>query len=355
MSGRAYTEHRLCIGDTARANFMPMFVAIHVCIVMLFEAIFESNRLPMLRMAVAVPVQTGLRSLAADAYDRVVSRPNPGETAQEKARKGMNSTGFPETCEAAVRRRYASGTTGSTLLIALLCSAAWSPAPAQIPTIGPNGLVNAATGRNAAGAPVTARGSLVTIHGGNLSSATVRAADFPLRTQLGGTQLLFGNAPAPLLYVSPGEIIAQVPFEIPDVSTVDLTVDNGTARSTPLKVTLLAQDPGIFVAIKSSGDQVTSSNPVRRGDAVTIYATGLGALIANIASGQPGPSSPRASSAVIPTVTIGGQRMTVQFAGLAPGEVVYQINATAPANLAAPSSDISIEPCAPLSIVSMLQ
>jgi uncharacterized protein (TIGR03437 family) len=172
---------------------------------------------------------------------------------------------------------------------------------------------------------------------------------------MGGTQVFFGNAPAPLLYVSPGEIIAQVPFEIPDVMTVDMAVENGTARSMPLKVTLLAQDPGIFVALKSSGEQVGSSNPVMPGDEVTIYATGLGGLIANVASGQPGPSSPLASVAAIPSVTIGGQRMTVQFAGLAPGQVLYEIKATAPADLAAPSSDISIEPCAPLSVVSTLQ
>jgi hypothetical protein len=88
-------------------------------------------------------------------------------------------------------------------LVWLLYSAAWLPAQAQMPTINPNGLVNAATGRSASSIPVTARGTIVSIYGNNLASVTLRANGFPLPKDLGGVQVVFGGLPAALLYVSP--------------------------------------------------------------------------------------------------------------------------------------------------------
>ena len=185
-------------------------------------------------------------------------------------------------------------------------------------------------------------GALVTIYGSNLASATLTVNSFPLPTKLGDTQVLFGNLPAPLLFVSPSQINAQVPFELLDVSSVDLVVRNRNGNSATLNVTLLAQDPGIFVALKSGGP-ISSSNPVFAGDSITIYATGLGAVLPPAPSGQPGPSNPLAVVAIPPVVKVGAQTASLDFAGLAPGQVIYQINATAPTDLASPTSDVSLE------------
>src|SRR5437867_1874878 len=89
---------------------------------------------------------------------------------------------------------------------------------AQTPVVVPQGFVNAATGRSAFGVPVAARGSLVSIYGSNLSAIITSATGVPLPTQLPGTQtqVLFGGIAAPLLFVSPVQINAQVPFELPD-------------------------------------------------------------------------------------------------------------------------------------------
>jgi uncharacterized protein (TIGR03437 family) len=228
------------------------------------------------------------------------------------------------------------------LLTWLLCSAAWLPAQAQIPTINPNGLVNAATGRSASSIPVAARGSIVSIYGNNLASATLTANGFPLPKDLGGVQVVFGGLPAALLYVSPSQIDAQVPFELPDVSVVDLVVQNGNASSAALSVTLLAQDPGIFKVI-ASGALVSPMNPVFAGESITIWANGLGAVLPAVPSGQPGPSNPPAVVAITPVVKLGGLQVNVDFAGLAPGQVIYQINATAPVDLAAPTSEVTVE------------
>jgi uncharacterized protein (TIGR03437 family) len=223
----------------------------------------------------------------------------------------------------------------------LLCSAIWLPAQAQTPVIAPNGLVNAATGRSSSSVPVAARGEIVSIYGANLAGGTQMADVFPLPTQLGGTQVLFGGIAAPLLYVSPTQINAQVPFELPDVSVVDLIVRNGSGTSVPLKVTLLAQDPGIFVALKL-GIPISTSNPVFAGDSIIIYATGLGAVVPPVPSGQPGSANPLSIVAITPVLSVGGLAATVNVAAFAPGQVIYQINATAPANLPGPTIDIEL-------------
>ncbi len=224
----------------------------------------------------------------------------------------------------------------------LLCAAACLPAQAQIPTVDQNGLVNAATGRSASSIPVTARGSIVSIFGKNLTSVTLAANAFPLPKELGGVQVLFGNIPAALLYVSPSQINAQVPFELPDVSAVDLVVQNGSGNSAALVVTLLAQDPGIFVTTHS-GIPVSPANPVSAGESITIWATGLGAVLPPVPTGEPGPSSPPAVAAITPVVKVGGRPVNVNFAIFAPGRVIYEISATAPADLVAPTSEVTVE------------
>ncbi len=225
-----------------------------------------------------------------------------------------------------------------TLLMWLVCAAAWLPAQAQIPTINPDGLVNAATGRSASSIPVTARGTIVSIYGHNFSTGPITANGFPLPKELGGVQVLFGSLPAALLYVSPSQINAQVPFEIPDVSSVDLVVRSDSGNSVGLKVTLLAQDPGIFSI------RVSPATPVSAGESFTIWANGLGAVLPAVPSGEPGPENPPAIAAITPVVKLGGRHVVVDFAGLAPGQVIYQINATAPADLAAPTSEVTVEP-----------
>jgi uncharacterized protein (TIGR03437 family) len=46
---------------------------------------------------------------------------------------------------------------------------------------------------------------------------------------------------------------------------------------------------------------------------------------------MPAPSNPLPLATVMPTVTLGGVNLTINYAGLAPGEVgVYQINASVP-------------------------
>jgi uncharacterized protein (TIGR03437 family) len=76
---------------------------------------------------------------------------------------------------------------------------------------------------------------------------------------------------------------------------------------------------------------VTLSNPIRREDTISIYLTGLGNTLPAIEAGTPAGSSPLPLAVVAPSVQIGNEPLTIEFAGLAPGQVgVYQINAYVP-------------------------
>src|SRR5579859_1301561 len=81
--------------------------------------------------------------------------------------------------------------------------------PAQNPSVNPQGIVNLATSKAGAG---VAPGELVSIFGTNLAASTVTFSGATVPTQLGGTQVFFGGLSAPLFYVSPNQINAQVPL-----------------------------------------------------------------------------------------------------------------------------------------------
>ena len=71
-------------------------------------------------------------------------------------------------------------------------------------------VVNAASLQAGAVAP----GSLITIFGSNLANAALSAPATQPPHSLGGVTLSINGIPAPLLYVSAGQINAQVPFEV---------------------------------------------------------------------------------------------------------------------------------------------
>ena len=80
------------------------------------------------------------------------------------------------------------------------------------------------------------------------------------------------------------------------------------------------------------------SRPVRKGESVSLYGTGLGDVRNRPALGSPSPTNPLATTLATPTVTVGDVPATVSFSGLAPGFVSeYQVNIQIPDN--APTGD----------------
>ena len=77
---------------------------------------------------------------------------------------------------------------------------------------------------------------------------------------LAGTRVLFGGQPAPLLYVSGGQIGAIVPYGVAGRSTVDVFVDANGARSEPVNAALAAAAPGLFTVDASGKGQAAALN-----------------------------------------------------------------------------------------------
>ena len=98
-----------------------------------------------------------------------------------------------------------------------------------------------------------APGTLVEILGTALADqvAVASLAEQDLPTQMGGVQLYVDGIRSPLLYVSPTQINAQIPFEIADASSVSVYVrvqwnDGRVTVTNPVAVPIIPQNPGIF-------------------------------------------------------------------------------------------------------------
>jgi uncharacterized protein (TIGR03437 family) len=96
-------------------------------------------------------------------------------------------------------------------------------------------------------------GTLVSIMGQNLSENTASAdtTQDTLPTTLGNTQVYFNGIRAPLTYVSPTQINAQIPWEVDTPSSINAYVrsehsDGSVLVTTPVAVTVVTQNPGIF-------------------------------------------------------------------------------------------------------------
>ena len=93
-----------------------------------------------------------------------------------------------------------------------------------------------------------------------------------------------------------------------------------------------------------NGRLVDSANPVRPGDVLLIFCTGLGPVTNQPESGAAPRDGVLAMSATEPVVMLGRVRDTVLFAGLAPGFVgLYQVNAQVPdAGVASGAASLSV-------------
>jgi hypothetical protein len=79
------------------------------------------------------------------------------------------------------------------------------------PVLAPNGTLDVFNPQVGAG---LAPGNIVQIYGSGLASQATSAGVLPLPTEVNGTSVIIGGLNAPLYYVSPGQINAQIPFEL---------------------------------------------------------------------------------------------------------------------------------------------
>ena len=212
---------------------------------------------------------------------------------------------------------------------------------------GANAVVNAASfvpGGLVPGGMATLFGSNLTAQKGiNLSSG------LPLATALLNSSVKFNNTVAAPIFAVDNvngqqQINFQVPWEVAPLigSTVVMQVENNGTLGVPVRVPVIAAQPGVFnytvgsntfgVVLHANFQLADSAHPVTPGEVVLIYCTNLGAVSPTIADGAPGTG--KELTVAKPTVTIGGATAAVSFSGLAPDFVgLDQINVQVPAGL----------------------
>lgn len=186
--------------------------------------------------------------------------------------------------------------------------------------------------------PALAPGSLIVIRGSNLSPVNIATQTMPYPTALGESCLTVNGVPVPMIFVSSSQINAQLPFQA--VGNVSMILRTPGGVSDSYNLTILPAAPSIFrsadanapLVVRAANNEVTTmSNPVRGGDTLVIYNTGMGRATVEVPAGQPAPADPLPTALVQPTVQLGDVELPVLYAGMTPGEVgVYQINVYVP-------------------------
>ncbi len=206
-----------------------------------------------------------------------------------------------------------------------------------------------------------APGTLVTIDGQHLSESSASALDdgeHSLPARLAGVQVWFDGHRLPLLSVSPSQIRTQLPYSLSGAAGslyVRSESSSGAVTTTnAVAVQTVPASPGVFALSGSeprggmllhsntnttgSGTPVTSDDPAKPGEVLTIWATGLSSVNADFGkmaeAGQPY-SGGDAETQIPVEAYLNGQAVPVLHAGLPPGAVgVYEVRILLPPSFA---------------------
>ena len=176
-----------------------------------------------------------------------------------------------------------------------------------------------------------APGMIMALFGQNLAGSTPDLPASPLPTQLAGTTVTLNGIPAPLYYVSPGQINLQIPYEIASGATAIMKIISGGQTATS-QITLGTAAPGIFA---DANGLLVPYQTTARGQTIVLFMTGDNLLTSpKVTTG----SVPAAGTVTIPdnaslSVAVGGVSAAIAFKGVPSWSIgVTQINFTIPAN-----------------------
>ena len=216
------------------------------------------------------------------------------------------------------------------------------------PQISYRGVVNAASFM-APGLPggAIARGSIFTIFGRRLGPASSPALAFPLQTTLGGVSIAITQGSTVVnaipLFVSAGQVNAILPSNAP-LGVVSLRLSFNNAASNPVPAQVVNSAFGVFTATGSGMGPAIAQNfitqaqqpinaltaPVRPGQVVTLWGTGLGpATFPDNVAPTPG------NLPVLTEVFVGAKSASILYNGRSPccsgtDQVVFTVPADAP-------------------------
>ncbi len=279
-------------------------------------------------------VKAGLNVEARDQNDNplsIGSATYSTTSAPSKLGLNANASAFAEALPAATPISLQITPTAGTAQSATVTL----PATTVLTSIVKPGPVISAKGVICAAGPApfpydVAPGAYVSIYGSNLAESTMVATQ-PYPTQIGDVQVLVNGVAQALVFASAGQI--NFVYANSTAGLTQLTVKNANGQNT-VNVRVASAVPSIFLLDSAStaaavdvttGTVVSASAPFHAGDIMSLYATGLGAttLINGLNYAQ-----------IVPTVSVGGAKCAVSYAGRAPSFAgLDQINCTIPSGV----------------------
>ena len=216
----------------------------------------------------------------------------------------------------------------------------------------PGGLVDGAafTAAPAAVAP----GSIISIFGRRMAPGIALSGAIPLPRALldppVSVSVTSGNNTyfLPLFYVSPDQINAQLPVELPTDKPPFAIARMGSQQGDPFPFNVSPSAPRIFVnpffdangnyferaiAFNQDGTLNSSTSPAAHGSVIVAYLTGEGALNPPIPTGEAAPLSPLSKATLKFSAIVGGKLARVDYLGATPTFVgLSQANIVVPDN-----------------------
>ena len=184
------------------------------------------------------------------------------------------------------------------------------------PAITQAGIVSAAS--RSISFTALAPGSMIAIYGNLLADNAASAPSIPLPTTMANAQVIIAGQAVPLLYVSPTQINAVVPFGLNTNTTYSLLIQRDLPLSSVVPINIADAQPSLFlnsgraIVQDSRGTApvflVTPSAPAQAGDVLVFYCAGLGVTNPPVADGVASPASPTAQGSAVPVlITVAGQ------------------------------------------------
>lgn len=183
-----------------------------------------------------------------------------------------------------------------------------------------------------------AAGSWATLFG-TFAGVTQTTGTTPVGTNLAGVTVTVASLPAPVYFVSTGQINFIVPAAAPaGLQAIQVKAGSATFDGT---IRILSAAPGLFTqdtatppksaALNQNSTVNTSTNVALRGDIVQIYGSGPGAFSNPVVDGAAASGTTLNGTKSTPQVFIGGVPAEVQFSGLAPNfAALWQLNVKVP-------------------------
>jgi uncharacterized protein (TIGR03437 family) len=154
--------------------------------------------------------------------------------------------------------------------------------------------------------------------------------DSPLVQTLAGVTVTVDDRLLPLLFVSPGQINAQLPSDLAE-GVQTLRVHSEGQPDVSGTFTVQRNAPGLFykpiagkpylVVLHQDGSLVSSKSPAHRGELVTAMGTGFGPYQVQPLDGFAAPNSDRYKLIDRAELVFGDKIIEPEYAGAAPGRV----------------------------------